>query len=267
MKQSNESLIRNRLYTIRLVLWSQKDYREEYNVTPSEIEKVIENQFIRHLEKYVSKEITLNGRKKSMKIVMDSQENNNIHHGDQHHDDDDDIIGKPLGSFKNRSFKNGRDADRDDEDMDDVLERKSKKGKEIEGHDADDDDDDLDEDDENEMGEDGGYEEAKRIHKRAQHTSYDDPDEDDEEVIRDMNEKMKHDEDDQDEDEDDDDEQQENNGRSRRLKSTTNRLSMFGESSERSNRILERSKYVTGYKFDKEGGSWCEINLEVSKEE
>ncbi|KAI9145358.1 hypothetical protein BKA69DRAFT_1050972, partial [Paraphysoderma sedebokerense] len=82
--------------------------------------------------------------------------------------------------------------------------------------------------------------------RRKQHASYDAPDEDDQEIIRELQSKDENDESDA-------------------LDVSANN-SVEESDRERLDRMTSSNKFLVGYKFDKKHGSWCEVELELPGE-
>ncbi|KAJ2785118.1 hypothetical protein H4R18_000706 [Coemansia javaensis] len=142
-KKSAEDRRRYRQFTVRLQLFPSKEYNEEYGVTSDDIEYAIESQFIGTLESLIAKELKRTGRSGWMSKAVV---------GDDDDDNDDAENGEdaPGGG----SGGGGAAAAADSEAESDI------------GDDADADADD-----------------ARTAARRAEQTSYDEPDEDDQRVL------------------------------------------------------------------------------------
>ncbi|CAM0140636.1 hypothetical protein VKS41_006661 [Umbelopsis sp. WA50703] len=188
-KASSNMHRRSKVYQVRLNLFSEKEYKEEYNVSARRIKEVLESKFISRLETVIRKDI-----KDSKKAKADD-----------------------VGRAVKRSKSNQATED-------DSAPVKATVNDEDEG--------------------DGDATDVRNAKRSAQHASYDAPDEDDEEVIKAMDQQM-------DEEleldalaEKDDDEKED---------------AMEVDDSE--DRILNNTTYVSKWKFDNASGAWCEFEL------
>ncbi|KAJ3195643.1 hypothetical protein HK101_011458 [Irineochytrium annulatum] len=239
-RMEKKAMGRSKLLTVRMRFWPRAVYQREHGLAPKDVGKLIENQLAIHLDKAIAKE--LKARKKSELAANDE-------------------IGAALGAFEALEKQTGGDDDDDDggAEADPTPKKKGgskkvgarkKKVTVVKRTNADDDDDGQDSEDQVGSEDD---EAAKKTSGRAQAATYDDPDEEDAEMIKDLDRDEEGDDEDgpkavaEDEDDDDDADGVDGNGMSRE------------------GRIQSKTTYIVGYRFDK-GGRWCELDLRFSME-
>jgi DNA-directed RNA polymerase I subunit RPA1 len=101
------------------------------------------------------------------------------------------------------------------------------------------------EDASSEVGDDGDATAAKTSRNRTQHASYDEPDEDDEEVIANVNSEL------MDIDEEDDETPEEE----------TTPIKLSEQERQKQNKIMASCNYISGYDFDHKNGTWCRFKM------
>ncbi|KAI8923925.1 hypothetical protein BC831DRAFT_513816 [Entophlyctis helioformis] len=234
---------RRKVLTLRLQFWPKAAYKAQYEMTPEDLGALIETKFVPQLDRAIARDLKSRVRK-----------------GADEDSGDGEAIGVSLGAFDDTGARRGKKA-ADGEDGEGADEdegaaaakaggkagKKAGRGKRGAADEAPDDDDDDDDAESDEEQGDGDVTATKSSAKRMQQATYDEPDEDDEDVIDAMNRLDGNGDDDEEEAvaakaEDDRD----RDGRTRE------------------DRIREESKYVSGYKFDKRNGRWCEITLEFA---
>ncbi|KAF9364256.1 hypothetical protein BGX34_002079 [Mortierella sp. NVP85] len=229
---------RLKVYVIRLNLFREDEYQAEYGVNSSDVEQVIEQQFVKRLETAILRDI----RRVFRRTKGTSEEE----------------IGKPS---KSKSTKTDNDEDGGNE-------------AETPPQEAGDDESDGDEGGESDAGD--GDATSEKISKRSkQQVSYGELDSDDEEVIKSADKAQKQlDEDsevDTDSSDDSEDEVEDEADKRRRLAREAKMAKKLDEMAEesrrdREERICASSPYVTKYSFDGMEGSWCEIEMQFPAE-
>ena len=230
---------RLKVYVIRLNLFGEDEYQAEYGVNSSDVEQVIEQQFVKRLETAILRDI----RRVFRRTKGTSEEE----------------IGKPS---KSKSTKTASDEDGGNE-------------AEAPPQEAGDDESDGEEGEESDAGD--GDATSEKISKRSkQQVSYGELDSDDEEVIKsaDKAQKQLDEEDsevDTDSSDDSEDEVEDEADKRRRLAreaKMAKKLDKMAEESRkvREERICASSPYVTKYSFDGMEGSWCEIEMQFPAE-
>ncbi|KAF9193699.1 hypothetical protein BGZ51_002363 [Haplosporangium sp. Z 767] len=224
---------RHKVFAIRLNLFREDEYKAEYGVSSKDVERVIEAQFVKKLESAILKDLRRTHRKSKGANADD--------------------IGKPSKA------KDSAGGDADDDDEADASRRRVA---------ADDSDDEGNESDRG----DGDAASTSVSKTGKQQASYDEPDSDDEEVIKsadkaqrelDGEEDSEVDSEESDDSEDEVEDQADKRKReARKAKKAAERNQLAAESQKaREERICSSSPYVKRYSFDTEEGSWCEIEM------
>ncbi|KAI9332080.1 hypothetical protein BDR26DRAFT_899054 [Obelidium mucronatum] len=220
----NTGSSRHKLLTIRLQFWPRESYKNQHGIEPSTLADIIEKRFALLLDKAISKELKARSKTED---VGEAQ------------------IGEALGAFDVLERNNNANKGGDDEDDDETPSRgkKTKKGAApTEQEDQDDVDDDGAND--SDVGDEDDATAAKKSRNRSQMATYDAPDDEDEEVIKevDLMEDVEAEEDVQ---------------------------GMVGaggddvddEGRTRGDRLSSATKYIVNYRFDTSKGRWCELDL------
>ncbi|KAG0242760.1 hypothetical protein BGX31_011589 [Mortierella sp. GBA43] len=232
-KSSATNHKRLKVYSIRLNLFREEEYKEEYGVSAKDVEDVIEQQFVKKLETAILRDV----RRVFRKTKGTSE----------------DEIGKPSKSKV--TFAAGEDSEH-----------------EVEAAQQDAGDEESDAGEESDTG-DGDATSAKISKRGKQHASYDEPDSDDEVAIKAVDKELGDEDSEVDSDSsgDSEDEVEDEADKRRRqvreTKAAEKRDKVAEERrKEREERICSNSPYVTGYSFDGVEGSWCEIEMQFPAE-
>eukprot|EP00842_Homolaphlyctis_polyrhiza_P004280 jgi/Hompol1/4853/HPOL_001653-RA len=272
-----QDLHRRKTVAVRLDFWPRATYKAQYGISTSHLAQTIENKFVPIFEMAIIKYLKSRLRK------GESGPDATVDGADRDNDDEAEAIGVSLGKFDDlgvsgRSKRAGADGEGDyqdddeggDEDASGHTKGKNKgkldsnKASKMSNDTIDSDDDEADSD-ADDGGADGDATDARSTRKRTQHASYDAPDDDDEDIIDAIDaENAEADEDDADEDEenatamrDDDDHERQEADHDMHADATTRE----NEQAERSTRIINKSRYITQFKFDDQG-HYCEMTLE-----
>ena len=204
------SEMRSKDITIKLSLWPQAVYQEEFRVDADKIAYMFEKRFIVLLEQAIAKEMKGRLRKDIQEL---STEEESIG------------VGTKMASFE--------ESQKSRANSDDEGESAEKKGKKA----AQEADSDNEDDASSDVEADGDATDAKLNRNRKQEASYDAPDEDDQEVIKEIDEQTEDKDDDEDED-----------------------ASKNEDDAAQAGRIVQSSKYVTKFSFNREK-SICELTM------
>ncbi|KAI8617863.1 hypothetical protein BC830DRAFT_1166671 [Chytriomyces sp. MP71] len=231
----NSGSSRCKLLTVRLKFWPREGYEVEHGVKPQKLGQIIERRFSFILDKAIAKE--LKARTKT-DMVDESQ------------------IGEALGTFEGLEKSAAGKGDGDDDGEEDAGERsgKSKKGTSKRVTVDQDEEDDRDDDGANDsdVGNEDDATALKKSRNRSQMASYDAPDEEEEETIKDVARKEKGR---AMEGEDDDDE----GALAASIGEDRNE-----DGKTRAERIANTTKYIVDYRFDTKKGRWCELDLKFN---
>ncbi|KAK3841594.1 MAG: DNA-directed RNA polymerase I complex large subunit Nuc1 [Linnemannia gamsii] len=222
---------RHKVFAIRLNLFREDEYLSEYGVSAESVEAVIESQFVKKLETAILRDLRRVYRKTK---GADAEE---IGKGKKVKSSGSDDFDAPEA----RPVAGGEDSD----------------GEDVENSDNE--------------GLDGDASAEKSSKRSKQQASYEEPDSDDEEVIKAADKAQKElDGEDSDVDSDEsadsedevEDEADKRKRQAREQKQAAIREKKNAETRrDREERILAKSPYVKKYSFDTEQGSWCEIEM------
>ncbi|KAJ3414278.1 hypothetical protein HDV05_006807 [Chytridiales sp. JEL 0842] len=208
--------IRFKLLTVRFKFWPRKSYEHEHGVTPDELKVVMEKRLAVQLDKAIAKELKARSKTEEVEETQ---------------------IGAALGTFDNlERLAEGEDEDGDEEGGATAA-KGGKKGKgKASANPVDDDDDDDGLDSDVDVDEDATT--AKKSANRAQRVTYDEPDEEDEAIITELNM--------EDEDKDED----------------SHAVERDDDGNTVVDRLMKSTRYVVNYRFDSKSSRWCELDLQ-----
>ncbi|KAG0254618.1 hypothetical protein DFQ27_006746 [Actinomortierella ambigua] len=218
---------RQKVYAIRLNLFREDEYKEEYGVDAKAVERVIEEQFVKKLETAILRDLRRLTRKTK---------------------GEDGEIGKPSKA-KDTAASNGGDDD-NEEDAAEVSRRDA-------GGDESDDGD----------GDATASKMAKRSKQQASYDAPDSDDEEiirsEDKVIDQLDGDASDVESEVGSDNSEDEDETDKRHRELRQKKAATKAAAVSEQSrkDREERIMARSPYVKQYSFDHKEGSWCEIEM------
>ncbi|KAI8918337.1 hypothetical protein DFJ77DRAFT_547101 [Powellomyces hirtus] len=212
-------LQRHKILTVRLKFWNSVDYLAEHGITPEELGRVIEKRLVPALDRAIVKDLKAKVKKS----------------------DEPEDIGVGVGTFGAKKGGNGDEeggnGKKGADDAAAVLDDEEDAGSDAEGQD-------------------GDASNVRQNKKRVQHATYDEPDEDDQEIMR------KVDNDDAADDSDlDDNEDGDAAAAGKPRKARANGVDEDG--STRAERIVRASRFIVGYNFDDTPSArWCEFKLQ-----
>ncbi|KAJ3090513.1 hypothetical protein HK102_003478 [Quaeritorhiza haematococci] len=250
--------LRSKEVTVRLRFWPRKTYYGVHKLTPEELSRTMEVRFVPMLERAIQREFK--GRVRGGKEQGGEEEIGvgvKVTQGVGAADGDELAVASKKKKKTTAGVSDKGENAAADEDLF-AMGSSKKRGKR--GNDSDDEDDEQNginelDGDEDEGGEDGDATNAKVSRNRAQLSTYDGPDEDDEEIIREVDAAMGSD------DEDDEDEDGENGDGE---DGEGNEDGVAEDGTTREERIVSSSKFVVGYRFDRKKSQWCEITMRFS---
>ncbi|KAF9387865.1 hypothetical protein CPB97_001922 [Podila verticillata] len=215
---------RHKVFAIRLNLFREDEYKSEYGVSSSDVEEVIENQFVKKLTTAILRDLKRVYRKtkgaseeeigkpskvKKMAESADMDDEHEVSRRDAGGDESDDGDGDATAEKMSKQSKQQASYDEPDSDDEEVIKSADKAQKELDGEDS-----DVDSDASSES-EDEVEDEADKRKRLAR---------------------------------------EQKNAEKRNKATESNRK-------DRQERIMSISPYVKKYSFDGEQGSWCEIEM------
>ncbi|CAG8675523.1 15003_t:CDS:2, partial [Acaulospora colombiana] len=214
-KREQSGFTRCRAYKIHMQFYTREEYTEEFDLRPWQIERVIEIQFLYHLENAITKLSKSSSKRDKSRLYDDVFE-----------------VGKPSKRSKKEETYD------DDVPINDV------------GYESD--------------NGDGDATNVKINARSHQFASYDAPDDEDLEIIKQNDRALEYEDFDSKIHADTNDGEPENLGDddTQDLVDYPKNLEKKTKSSRR-NKILCQLAYVTNYQFDSTEGSWCDIELEL----
>lgn len=237
---------RTKVNVVRIQFWTEEEYLDEFGVTKGHLEAVLEKRFVTQLYKAIDKEL----KKLGVKITK----------GDKEVEDDE--IGKPqkrIGDGSGPSRKSGGDdesaAGGDDEGS--GGRGGGKAAREL----PDSDDEEDDGGDDREEDEQDGDVPGVAGRGTGNKATYDAPDEDEEQLIREARREAG---------DFDEDFESEIQSQSQRYGDGESMAEFDDEEGEQERdqkgrtaeeRVLSTTKHISRYMFDRKQGSWCEVHL------